>query len=107
MDSMLEQTNRLVPAPQQDSMPQRAAPAFGQPFHGARQWLTRTYTFIATYEIQQRLALALGILFCLVYTGVMVYHALLRYQTFTATAFDLGNMDQAVWNTLHGRPFAS
>lgn len=32
-------------------------------------------------------------------------HALVRYQAFNADAFDLGNMDQAVWNTLHGHPF--
>ena len=32
-------------------------------------------------------------------------HALLRYQSYHADAFDLGNMDQAVWNTLHGNPF--
>ncbi len=30
---------------------------------------------------------------------------MLRYDTFKATAFDLGNMDQAIWNTLHGRFF--
>jgi uncharacterized membrane protein len=35
----------------------------------------------------------------------MNYQAVLRYDTFTATAFDLGNMDQATWNTLHGRLF--
>ena len=32
-------------------------------------------------------------------------HAVVRYQGFNADAFDLGNMDQAVWNTLHGHPF--
>ncbi len=32
-------------------------------------------------------------------------HTLVRYQTYRAQAFDLGNMDQAVWNTLHGHPF--
>ncbi|MGZ3600232.1 MAG: DUF2079 domain-containing protein [Ktedonobacterales bacterium] len=32
-------------------------------------------------------------------------HALVRYQSYRADAFDLGNMDQAVWNTLHGYPF--
>jgi uncharacterized membrane protein len=31
-------------------------------------------------------------------------HALVRYQSYHADAFDLGNMDQAVWNTLHGHP---
>src|SRR6266436_7318289 len=41
----------------------------------------------------------------LVYAVVMSHQALLRYDTFKATAFDLGNMDQVLWNTIHGRPF--
>jgi uncharacterized membrane protein len=35
----------------------------------------------------------------------MYEQSALRYDTFKATAFDLGNMDQAIWNTLHGRWF--
>jgi uncharacterized membrane protein len=35
----------------------------------------------------------------------MSYQAILRYETFKATAFDLGNMDQVLWNTIHGRLF--
>ena len=30
----------------------------------------------------------------------------LEHNAFQTTAFDLGNVDQAVWNTIHGRPFA-
>jgi uncharacterized membrane protein len=41
----------------------------------------------------------------LFYAVWMNYEVVLRYNTFIATAFDLGNMDQAIWNTLHGRPF--
>jgi len=33
------------------------------------------------------------------------YHALYRHWEYHSDAFDLGNMDQAVWNTLHGHPF--
>jgi len=33
------------------------------------------------------------------------YHAIFRHLEFHTDAFDLGNMDQAVWNTLHGHPF--
>jgi len=29
-----------------------------------------------------------------------------KHNAFETTAFDLGNVDQAVWNTRHGRPFA-
>ncbi len=32
-------------------------------------------------------------------------HTLVRFHAYRAQAFDLGNMDQAVWNTLHGHPF--
>ncbi|MGH2448546.1 MAG: DUF2079 domain-containing protein [Chloroflexota bacterium] len=31
--------------------------------------------------------------------------SLLRHAAFESHAFDLGNFDQAVWNTLHGQPF--
>src|SRR5579884_2639805 len=41
----------------------------------------------------------------LIYALVMSYESVLRYDTFKATAFDLGNMDQVLWNTLHGRWF--
>jgi uncharacterized membrane protein len=41
----------------------------------------------------------------LFYAVEMGHQSVLRYDTFKATAFDLGNMDQSVWNTLHGRPF--
>lgn len=44
------------------------------------------------------LAVALEIIF-------VGQRALVRYQSYSADAFDLGNMDQAVWNTLHGHPF--
>lgn len=41
----------------------------------------------------------------LIYALVMSYESVLRYDTFKATAFDLGNLDQVLWNTLHGRLF--
>ncbi len=41
----------------------------------------------------------------IVYSLEMSHQAILRYETFKATAFDLGNMDQVLWNTLHGRLF--
>jgi len=54
---------------------------------------------------QQLVAWAILLLATLVYAVVMSHEALLRYDTFKATAFDLGNMDQVLWNTIHGRPF--
>ncbi len=37
------------------------------------------------------------------YFGVLTVQ---KHNAFQTTAFDLGNVDQAVWNTRHGRPFA-
>jgi uncharacterized membrane protein len=54
---------------------------------------------------QQWVASALLLLAMLVYAVAMSHQALLRYDTFKATAFDLGNMDQVLWNTIHGRLF--
>ncbi|HEU5373856.1 MAG TPA: DUF2079 domain-containing protein [Ktedonobacteraceae bacterium] len=54
---------------------------------------------------QKRIAWSLLALAMLVYAVVMSIEAVLRYETFKATAFDLGNMDQVIWNTIHGRPF--
>jgi uncharacterized membrane protein len=54
---------------------------------------------------QQRIAWGLLIIFMLIYAVDMSRLAVLRYETFQATAFDLGNMDQVLWNTIHGRLF--
>ncbi len=54
---------------------------------------------------QQRAAWWLLLVAILVYAIVMSLQAMLRYDTFKATAFDLGNMDQVLWNTIHGRWF--
>src|SRR5579875_9353 len=54
---------------------------------------------------QTWLAWGLVVLATLIYFLEMSHQAVLRYDTFKATAFDLGNYDQAIWNTLHGRPF--
>ncbi len=60
---------------------------------------------IRNKETQQRIALLVTFLLILGYTLWMSYESVLRYDTFKATAFDLGNMDQVLWNTLHGRFF--
>lgn len=56
-------------------------------------------------RFQLKMAWGLLILMTLVYTIAMGHQVLLRYDTFKATAFDLGNMDQVLWNTIHGRLF--
>ncbi len=60
---------------------------------------------IRTQETQQRIALILTWVLIAGYIVWMSYETVLRYNTFKATAFDLGNMDQVLWNTIHGRPF--
>ena len=64
------------------------------------------HTFdIRAQETQQRIALIATWLLIVGYCIWMSYETTLRYNTFKATAFDLGNMDQVLWNTIHGRPF--
>src|SRR6516225_3388467 len=58
-----------------------------------------------TPGMQIRIAWAILVFITLAYFAWMYEQSVLRYDTFQATAFDLGNMDQAVWNTLHGRWF--
>src|SRR6266705_5351132 len=54
---------------------------------------------------QQRIAWGLLILVMLAYAVEMNHQAILRFDSFKAAAFDLGNMDQVLWNTIHGRLF--
>jgi uncharacterized membrane protein len=54
---------------------------------------------------QANIAWGLLILIMVVYAVQMSHQVVLRYDTFKATAFDLGNMDQVLWNTIHGRLF--
>ena len=56
-------------------------------------------------QAQLQLAWLLLILLMVVYAVLVGGTSVLRYDTFKATAFDLGNMDQANWNTLHGHLF--
>jgi len=56
--------------------------------------------FISTYKYE--LFLLLSILIYIVYFTAASF---LRYDNFFTGRFDLGNMDQAVWNTFHGRIF--
>ncbi|HEX6509172.1 MAG TPA: DUF2079 domain-containing protein, partial [Chloroflexota bacterium] len=40
---------------------------------------------------------------CLIFAAIFVWLSLARHAAYQSHAFDLGNVDQAVWNTLHGR----
>lgn len=60
---------------------------------------------LQTPEGQRRLAWILTLLAVALDILIVGQHTLARYHNYQATAFDLGNMNQAVWNTLHGDPF--
>ena len=75
------------------------------PAEQVRAALARLRAYLATPRGRLTLAwgfVLLGIVLLIVFGG---QRALVRYQSYQASAFDLGNMDQAVWNTLHGHPF--
>src|SRR5437867_7698674 len=59
------------------------------------------------FDTSRQQLIAWGLLLFAVgaYALEMSYQAMLRYDVYKATAFDLGNMDQVLWNTIHGRLF--
>lgn len=63
------------------------------------------WVFVCSPEGQRALSWALVMLAVALDVVFVGQRALMRYHSFSADAFDLGNMDQAVWNTLHGHPF--
>ncbi|MGH2514915.1 MAG: DUF2079 domain-containing protein, partial [Ktedonobacterales bacterium] len=67
--------------------------------------IARLWNYLRSPAGQLRLAWALTLAFVALDMLVVGKHVLVRYQAYRADAFDLGNMDQAVWNTLHGHPF--
>ena len=69
------------------------------------EWLGQIWRTLRTPEGQRRLSWALVLLLVVIDSILVCQHSIARYQTYHADAFDLGNMNQAVWNTLHGNPF--
>src|ERR1035437_5774265 len=45
------------------------------------------------------------VVFITLYAAYFTTASFLRYDNFFTGRFDLGNMDQTVWNTIHGRIF--
>ena len=43
-------------------------------------------------------------LLILLYIGLFSWQSVARHQAFATAAYDLGNVNQAFWNTVHGRP---
>jgi uncharacterized membrane protein len=67
--------------------------------------LRRFWQALQTPAGQRRLAWTLVLALVFIDSVLVCQHSIARYQTYHADAFDLGNMNQAVWNTLHGHPF--
>ncbi|HEX5572650.1 MAG TPA: hypothetical protein VFX31_14735, partial [Ktedonobacterales bacterium] len=91
--------------PLEPATPSSPASPSGSALDAAGAWLRRLWSALRTLEGQRRLAWALVLLLVIVDSILVCQHSIARYQTYHADAFDLGNMNQAVWNTLHGHPF--
>ncbi|MCL5438924.1 MAG: DUF2079 domain-containing protein [Patescibacteria group bacterium] len=64
----------------------------------------RVVLFLENFIGEHKQAIFLS-LFILIYIIYFTTASFFRYDNFYAGRFDLGNMDQTVWNTLHGRTF--
>jgi uncharacterized membrane protein len=71
----------------------------------AYAWWAAARKLAASLQDQRRLAWVLTLLLVVGDVLIVGQHAIGRHYAFHSYAFDLGNMDQAVWNTLHGHPF--
>lgn len=70
-------------------------------FHRFKNRLLLRYThYLTTYSRKAILLLA----YCL-FVGYFSWISILRFDNYYAGRFDLGNMEQTVWNTLHGHIF--
>ncbi|MDE2589361.1 MAG: DUF2079 domain-containing protein, partial [Patescibacteria group bacterium] len=68
--------------------------------HLRKQWKQHVELFIGNNKYK-----LLVLLFVIAYIVYFSAASFLRYTNFYAGRFDLGNMDQTVWNTAHGRWF--
>lgn len=57
-------------------------------------------------RFRQALPHILTWLLIVIYAGLFSWLSITRHRAFMTNAFDLGNVDQAMWNTAHGRPLA-
>ena len=64
------------------------------------KFIVKIESFISLHKYE--LVLLIGVL---IYIAYFTLASFLRYDNYYTGRFDLGNMDQAVWNTLHGRIF--
>ncbi len=81
------------------------SPGWGGGAEGRRRGAPRPVGGAAAAARRRGWDLAVAALI-LAYIAFFGTWTVLKHQAFQTTAFDLGNVDQAVWNTRHGRPLA-
>jgi len=66
-----------------------------------KNYLTRTISFVRKIEKEKWILLGFILVYCIYFS----YFTFQKHDLFLSGRYDLGNMDQTVWNTLHGRIF--
>jgi uncharacterized membrane protein len=98
---VLKTKTRLAPVTTDDVL----IPVYrGEQRNSPGDLLRKTWRELRSPGGQRILAWLIVLAFIVVDVVIVGQHALVRYQSYHADAFDLGNLDQAVWNTLHGHP---
>ena len=60
---------------------------------------------VDTMRSRKNLIASLAVwLLILLYIGLFAWQSIARHQAFATAAYDMGNVNQAFWNTVHGRP---
>lgn len=82
-----------------------ALPAIPRATVSPRERALGYWRYLATPAGQRRAAWFIVYLAAALFILFVGQHALVRHIAYHDDGFDMGNMDQAVWNTLHGHPF--
>jgi uncharacterized membrane protein len=82
-----------------------ALPALPRATVSQRERALGYWRYLKTLEGQRRAAWFVVYLAAALFILFVGQHALVRHIAYHDDGFDMGNMDQAVWNTLHGHPF--
>ena len=61
--------------------------------------------FVLSPKLKANWALVLALLLVLLFVAFFSYLSIMRHERLQTRGYDLGNYDQAIWNTAHGRPF--
>lgn len=83
----------------------RARPTIPHAPASLRERMHGYWRYLRTPAGQRRAAWLVVYLAAALFILFVGQHALVRHIAYHDDGFDMGNMDQAVWNTLHGHPF--